>query len=119
MLRTPSASRAAYRFRHRCQPRPGSTSRRLRRQSPSQRESAHDGQSKISDDDCLIQLDNFRSAVLPVPVLSATRAEVPKAVFKEPDPPPGTTFLSAFVPPAVLPPASLVVGLQPGATQTG
>jgi len=69
--RTPSSARTQQRSRglsrlqwthrtvDRSQPRPGSTSRPLCRRSPSQRESAHDGEPPISDGDCLIRLDNF------------------------------------------------------------
>src|SRR5262249_23239389 len=53
-------------------------------------------------------------AVFARPVVSLESAFRPKAVLgREP------TFASAFVPPAVFPLASVAVGLQPGAAQTG
>jgi len=57
---TPSASRAGCRSLRRCRRRRKSTSLQPHRLLPCQRGPAHDGNSQISDTDCLIPLDNFR-----------------------------------------------------------
>src|SRR5581483_3116682 len=57
---TPSGSPAACRSRRPCRRRRGLTSPRPCRLWPCQRGLAHDGDSQISEADCLIRLDNFR-----------------------------------------------------------
>src|SRR5215467_1540067 len=57
--------------------------------------------------------------VLLLPVVSSWSAPNPNAVFSAPPAPILSTLASACVPPAVLAVASVTVGLQPGATQTG
>src|SRR5581483_6661562 len=59
---TPSGSPAACRSRRPCRRRRGLTSPRPCRLWPCQRGLAHDGDSQISEADCLIRLDNFRWA---------------------------------------------------------